>query len=268
MGTVVNQNGNAPIYQVPPPAEYGRTPGGAWDAANNWWQHQGDNDTQQSLVNQGTSFAQQAQSNGAGFTNAKAGVDKTLQDNADSGADGHQNGAINLAQQMATGSQPSQAAYQLQAVLNQATAQQQSLANSARGGAALATAGANAQANTANLQQNAYTQGGLLKSQDMAAGRGMLNSMSTQQRDQDQQNLGMSNQLNQYNAQQSDQYRLGMGQAGVQLGNVQNGQNQSDLAWYQGGAAPIAAQDEAYQQGQRWIYDRNKQWLADQKKDK
>jgi hypothetical protein len=151
---------------------------------------------------------------------------------------------------------------QLQSGLNQASAQQQAMGRSARGGAALATAGSNMQANTANLQQNAYSQGGLLRSKDMALGRGMLGTGLGQQQAQDQQRLGMANQLNQFNADANDRFSLGMGQAGVGLGGAANAQNQTDLAWHQGGMQSVEAQSEAEQQRQRWLSNSRSQAVA------
>ncbi len=237
------------------------------DARDEWWAGQGKNDQQQTWTQSGANYAQEQGALGQD-RGATAQQDRGLANNVYGGAGGHQQGAVGLADQMARGSAPSAAAYQLQAGLNQATDQQSSMARSARGGAALATAGANQQANTAALQQNAFTQGGLLRSRDMAQGRGMLGSMLGQQRDQAGQLLGQGNRLNQDNAQRNDAYALGMGNAGVQLGDVANQQQAQDLQWYQGGMQPVDAQSQADQQHQEWNADAEKQRLAAREEDK
>ncbi len=243
---------------VPLAAQYGRTAGGAVAAGQEWWNRKADNDEQQAIVSGATNYA-----NGqTGERDAQALEDQGLSNQEASGANGHQQGAIGLAGTLARGQQPSQAAMQLQRGLQSASAQQQSLGRSARGGAALATAGANQQANTANLQQNAFTQGGMLRARDMATGRGMLGTALAQQQEQDQNRLGQANQLGQFNADENDRYRLGMGQAAVGLGGVGNSQDQTDLAWHQGGMTSIDAQSEADQQRQKWIADAEKQRRA------
>ncbi len=235
--------------------------GGANKARDQWWQGQGNNDQQQTWTQAGGNFAQEQGQLGQD-RGAVAQQDRGLADNAYSGAGGHQQGATSLADQMARGSAPSAAAYQLQAGLNSATDQQSSMARSARGGAALATAGANQQANTAALQQNAFTQGGLLRSRDMATGRGLLGSQLAQQRDQAGQLMGQGNQLNQFNAKRNDDFSLQMGNAGVAFGDIANQQQAQDLQWYQGGMRPVNAQSEAEQQGQEWKADAEKQRIA------
>src|SRR5258708_33156832 len=109
------------------------------------------------------------------------------------------------------------------------------------------------------MQQNAYQQGGMLRSRDMAMGRGILGSALGEKRQQDQARIGQANELGQANQDMNDKYSLGMGAAGVALGSVGNQQNQQNLNWYQGGMRPIDAQSEAYQQQQRWASDAKKQ---------
>jgi hypothetical protein len=260
---------------MPVAANYGRPAGtiddpggmgGANKARDEWWNRKADNDAQQGMVNGAAGYANQQA--GLGQDRGPMAIeDQALSNQEASGAGGHQQGAIGLAGTLARGQQPSQAAMQLQAGLNQSSAMQQSMAAGARGGAALATAGANMGANTAALQQNAWTQGGLLRSRDMAAGRGMLGTGLGQQQAQDQQRLGQANQLGQFNADLNDKYSLGMGQAGVGLGGAANAQQQTDLAWHQGGMTPVEAQSEAQQQQQRWEGDAERQRVAARKED-
>lgn len=255
---------------VPLQATYGRPAGtqedpggigGSIKARDEWWQGQKRNDADQAGIAGGAGYAQ-GQANLGQERGATAHEDQGLSNNEASGAGGHQQGAIGLAGTLARGSQPSQAALQLQDGLRMASSQQKAMAGSARGGAALATAGANAQANISNLQQNAWTQGGLLRSRDMAAGRGMLGTGLGQQQAQDQARIGQANQMGQYNAEANDKYSLGMGNAAVGLGDVANQQQQQDFQWYQGGMQSVDAQSEADQQRQRWLADAERQKIA------
>lgn len=136
-----------------------------------------------------------------------------------------QNGALQLAREGAMGLAPSQAAYQMQAGLDRSLANQQAIAGGARGGAGIAMASANANASAANLQNQAYTAGGQLAAQEQQAYRQMYGDLANQQRAQDQNRLGMGNQMSQYNAGLNDQYRMGMGQ-------LSNQYSQSGLGWY------------------------------------
>lgn len=235
---------------VPAAARYGRQPGGAEIARDAWWGQMAGNDARQEANTQAQQYAQQQSQTGTG---QQATVDPRLAGNAGSGAGGNQQQAVGLARAMAYGNSPSVAAYQLQAGLDQASRQQQAMSRSARGGAALATAGRDGAANTSNLQQNAFTQGGLLRAQDMAQGRSMYGSMLGQQREQNSALLGMQNEMNQFNAQQQDKYRLGMGQAGLQLGQVGNQTGEQDLSNWQQGMNPVNAQTQAQQQYQQWL---------------
>lgn len=228
---------------------------------NKWWDQKKANDIQQGIVGAGRGYAEKQ----AGLGQSRgptAREDQKLSDQEASGADGHQNGAIGLAGTLARGQQPSQAAMQLQQGLNMATAQQTSMARGARGGAALALAGQNQQANTAALQQNAFTQGGLLRSRDMAAGRGMLGTGLGQQREQDLGRINQANAIGQYNAEANDKYSLGMGGIAVGLGGVGNQQNQQDLGWHQGGMTAVEAQTEAEQQRKEWMGDEESERIA------
>lgn len=255
---------------VPLQATYGRPAGtqedpGGWGGANKardeWWQGQGNNDRDQANVGQGA-YDANTQAQNAHTRGPQAVENQQLANNEASGAGGHQQGAIGMANTLARGTQPSQAAYQLQHGLNQASDQQTAMGRSARGGAAIATAGANAQANQAALQQNAYTQAGILKAQDMSMGRGMLGSQLQQQRDQAGQRLGQANLLGQNNSDRNDKFAIGMGQAAAGLGDVANQQQQQDLQWYQGGMQSVEAQSEADQQRQRWLADEQNRKVA------
>ncbi len=239
-------------------AQYGRNPNGANAARNEWWDQMGNNDADQSAVSGAMGYA-----NGqAGKNYQGANENVGLANNEASGANGHQAGAIGLAGTLARGQAPSAGAYQLQAGLNQGVAQQKSIAQSARGGAAMSVAGANAQANTAALQGNAYTQGGMLRTKDMAAGRGMLTSLTNEQRGQSNQRVGQANEFNQGQQNLADKNALGMGQAAVGFGNVANAQNGQDLQAYNSGMGVVDAQSEAEQQKRLWLANARKQAVS------
>lgn len=240
-----------------PQAQYGRDPNGALKAKGQWMGQMGANDAAQGQAQKGMGWAS-AQSNGAQSRGPTAQENVGQANNEASGANGNQAGAVYLARNLATGNGPSQGAYQLQNSLNQAQDQQAAIARSGRGGASLSTAGDNAQANTAAIQQNGYTQGGILKAQDMAAGRGMYGTLLGQQRDQDNARIGQGNQLSQYNTNANDQYGLGMGNAALGFGGVGNQQDQQDFQNYQQGMNPINAQTEADQQYQAWLANNQK----------
>lgn len=249
---------------VAPNAVYGRQAGGAEKSRDEFWKQETANDGQQAAVQQGMVTADQQANHGVPM---QVTQDPGLAAKAANGAGGNQNEAVSLAGKLAAGNSPSQGAYQLQNGLNQGLAQQMSMGASARGGAALATAGADAGANSAAMQQNAWTAGGMLRSQDMAQGRGMLGSALGQQRDQDNGMIAESNSVNQANATNKDQYQLGMGQAGVALGQVGNAQAGQDFGVHQAGMAPIDAQDTANQQYKRWQADAQNQKVAANTKD-
>ncbi len=244
---------------VPGAARYGRQPGGADAARDEWWAMQQANDGRQQQNLTATQWAQDQARVGTGN---QAQENSQLAGNEASGAGGHQAGATGLARAMAYGMGPSEGAYQLQAGLDQASRMQTAIGRSARGGAAMATAGANQQANTANLQQNAYTNAGLLRAQEMAPGRSMYGQMLGQQREQDQARIGMANEMSQFNAGQKDRYRLGMGQAGLALGQAGMGGQEIDLNYYQQGMNPVNAQTQAQQQYQQWLDSARRQATA------
>lgn len=245
---------------VPVQAEYGGKAGGAERARDEWWGHAAENDANQSLIKGGMGYANLQASQAKDRPGAQE--DAALARNVDGGAGGNQNGAISLAGNLASGNAPSQAAYQLQSGLNQATAQQQAIGQSARGAAGIATAGANQQANTANLQQNAFTQAGLLRSRDMAQGRQLYDAATEQARNQANARLGMANQMGQFNAQQNNNAALGWGNAAVGLGGVSNQLQGQDLNAHNAGMNPIEAQSEADQARKHWLAQAQKQKVA------
>ncbi len=248
------------VIRTPVSADYGRDPAGADIARNEWWDRANQNDPQQAAVESAQTWANK-QSTGAG---ARPGAteDSRLANNVAGGANGNQAGAVGLARSMASGMGPSEAAYQLQSGLDQGLRQQTAIGRSARGGAALATAGANAGYNRATMQQNAFTQGGLLRSRDMAAGAGMYGALAGQQREQATARLGQANEMGQFNAQQNDKYGLQMGQTALGLGEVANQHSQLDLGDYQQGMNPINAQTQARQGQKGWNVANQKTAIA------
>lgn len=229
--------------------------------ANEGFARTSQNDAQEGQVNSGTAWAN-GQAAGAQNRGPQAVEDRTLANREASGADGNQAGAMQLARQMAMGQAPSEAAYQLQAGLDRGIGQQQAMGRSARGAAALSTAGANSQANQATMQQNAYTQGGLLRSKDMAAGRGMYATLSGQQREQDLNRLGAGNEMGQFNAKLNDAYGMQMGNAAIGLGEAGNALNGRDLNNFERGTRAIGAQDQANQQSKLWELQKRQQEQA------
>lgn len=244
---------------TPGPAQYGQTTdygkfGKGVAGASAEAENQGHfNDSAQGAVAGATGYAQDAAANGTGFTGGEQNAGDANQQA--SGANGNQAGAIELARRMAAGNSPSAGAIQLQRGLNQGSAQQTAMAAGARGSAGIATAQGNAAANTSNMQQNAFTGAGMLRSQDMATGRGLYASLTNDQRGQDQAATAEANRVGMANAKASDDYRLGMGNAAVGFGAVANGQNQNDLSNFQRGMAPVYGQDEMNQQGKEWLYE-------------
>lgn len=148
---------------------------------------------------------------------------------------GDQSGAMQLAREAAMGMAPSQAAYQLQAGLDRGLAQQSAMAGGARGSAGLAMASANQAAAGANMQNQAFTEAGRLRAQEMGDARQLYGGLAGQQRDQDMQRLQMGNQMSQFNAGLNDQYRLGMAGAANQAA-------QGGLGWYQASQNPYNQQ--------------------------
>lgn len=238
--------------QIAPAASYGRQiqPNQLRDEA---WAHQADNDKQQQQSQSNSGYAQGAAQNGTGF---QGGAESQgLANNEANTRNGYQNSAMGMARSLANGNMPSQGAYQLQEGLNQAQQQQRSIAAGARGSAAIANSGADSLATSSNLQQNAYTQGGILKAQDMATGRGLYGSLSSQQADQDQQRLGQGNAMSQFNAQQKDKYTTGMAGMATGYGQLNNAQEQQDQGWNDIGMHPVDAQAQMDQEHQRWLQE-------------
>lgn len=225
---------------------FGRDPDGAQKAMDDARGHMGDQAAQGAIVGDARYYARNF-----GPGQVQQGMQSgNLRGREAGGAGGHQDGAIGLAGTMALGRGPSVGAMQLQRGLNQASDQQQALARSARGGAAIATAGANAQANTAALQQNAWSQAGALRAQEMAAGRNMYGTGLGQQQDQNGQRIGQGNDLQQFNSGQRDSTTLGMNGAAVGLGNVGIGTDKINKGYYDIGMQPVNALNDSQQAGQ------------------
>ncbi len=241
-------------------ADYGRKFDGAGAARDETWDQMHANDGLESTINSGRLSADKFSSaapyrnpvtENNGYANQVAG-----------GANGNQQGAIGLARSLAGGRGPSEAAYQLQSGLDQGLRQQTSIGRSARGGAALATAGSNAGYNRGAMQQNAFTQGGLLRSRDMAQGAGLYGTLAGQQRDQANARLGQATQLNQFNQTANDAYGLQMGGAQVGLGQVGMQASAADQSTYHKGMSPVIAQTNANQQVQGYSADDQNQAIA------
>ncbi len=250
--------GNKIHISTPQAALYGGVPGGANAATDEALARTGSNDAAQIAIDNGVTYQQNQARNGRN----PAQMDAAAANNQASGAGGNQAGAIELARRQAMGAAPSAAAYQMQAGLNQASAQQRAMAAGARGSAALATAGANRNANISNLQQNAFSGAGMLRSREMAEGRGLYGSATNQQRGQDQQMLGMANDFGTANVGAQDSYKLGMGNAAVGLGGVQNAQQGRDFTNERNAWDAIYAQDDANQDRQNWLANNRKQAVA------
>lgn len=165
-----------------------------------WGKHYGDQG--QDLYNQAFTGGNQAQEN-------PYLVDRFNQ------AGANQQDAMALARAAALGEAPSEAQYMMQQGLNNAVAGQQSQMASARGAAALANAQGNAAGNMAALQNQAAMQGGQLRAQEMANARGMFGGFANQYTQDQLARLGMANQMAMGNAQNANNYTMGMlGQAG------------------------------------------------------
>lgn len=183
----------------------------------------------------GQAFARKEAGYAAGQMQGKRGPqafeNQDLADRESMGRYGDQNGALQLSREAAMGMAPSAAAYQMQAGLDRGLASQQAMQGSARGAAGIALAGGNAAANTANLQNQAFTQAGELRANEMAQGRSQYGGLAGQQRDQDLQRLGQGSQMSQYNAGLNDQYKMGMGQLGVGYAGAANQYGQQAQGW-------------------------------------
>ncbi len=255
----INQTGFAGPAQYGGPEQAG---GGAAGAVATGLARTGENDANTGQMNKGmadaNSLAGSAQTRGP-----QAVQNAGDAQNAAGGANGNQAGAIELARRQAMGQAPSAGAYQLQAGLNQASAQQSAMAAGARGSSALATGQNNAAANISNMQQQAYTGAGMLRSQDMAAGRGLYNSLTNAARDQAGQKLGEANNMGLTNQQMNDNFGLGMGNAAVGFGGVSNGFNGEDLQNTQTALVPQDAQDDANQAYQEQLAANEKQRVGE-----
>ena len=176
---------------------------------------------------------------------------QALSDREAMASGGDMSGALQLAREGAMGMAPSAAAYQMQQGLNDATATQSAIAGSARGSAALANAQGNSAANVANLQQNAFSEGGRLRAAEMQNYANLYGGLAGQNVNQAQNRMQMGNQMSQYNAGLNDQYRLGMGGLGVQYGQLGNELEKTNQGYFgQGvGIAGKAADLEAQHQG-------------------
>jgi hypothetical protein len=155
-----------------------------------------------------------------------------------------QGNAVALAAGAANGTAPSAAQGQLQSGLNQAIAQQQSLAGSARGSAGIALAANNQGGNVANLSQNAVNQSAILRANEMAQARDLYGNLANQQTTQAGNRLNLSNQNNQFNAQLNDQYKIGMSNVSNAYGQTGLGYNNSFNAGQQQRADVYNAQQD------------------------
>jgi hypothetical protein len=149
-----------------------------------------------------------------------------LSDNEATSRGYHQEGALNLALQGALGQQPSEAAYQLQSGLDKSLAQQQAMAGSARGQGALANAWGGMGANQAALQNQAFTEAGRLRAQEIAGYSNLYGNLAGQQRQQDQSRLNMGNEMSQFNAANNTSRQLG-------FLNASNAHRASGVGYYQ-----------------------------------
>lgn len=246
-----------------PPAQYGGKAGGAAEARDEGLDRVGYNDAEQKAVQGGANYANGQAANGR----PGADQDAAAVANQASGANGNQAGAIELARRQAMGVTPGAGVMSLQRNLQAGSQQQSALAAGARGSAAIATGQQNAAANTSNMQQNAFSGAGMMRSQDMAAGRGLYGSLTGQARAQDQSALGEANQFGQAKAKAADDYQLGMGKAAVGLGQVGNAQNNQDFINSRNAFDATYADDDAKQDGQTWVSAKRKQAVAANQED-
>lgn len=136
---------------------------------------------------------------------------------------GYQQDAIGMMRDAAMGNRPSVAQMQMQQGLDQAMRQQQSMAASARGPAALAMAQYGAAQNSGAAAQDIAAQTSMLRAQEMANALGQYGQMGTSIRGQDEQRAMTQAELEARQRQLNDQYQLGLiGQANqANLGNLQ-----------------------------------------------
>jgi hypothetical protein len=245
---------------------YNNSSTGAVDARNKGLDRLGANDADSGAMDAGQDAARKAAAEAA-TRGPQVTQDAGIAGQVANGANGNRAGAIELARQQAMGMAPSQGAYQLQAGLDLGSQQQAAQARGARGSAALATGTANANANVSNLQQNAFTGAGMLRSQDMANGRGMYNTLTGQARDQSGQVLGEANNVGVTNQQMNDNHGLNMGNASVGLGGVSNGFNGEDFGNANEAFGFTTAQDDANQALQEQKFGVRKQADAANERD-
>jgi hypothetical protein len=134
----------------------------------------------------------------------------------------YQQAGLDLTTQAAMGLAPSEAAYQMQRGLDQASAAQNSMQGSARGAAAIANAQGNATSNIAGLQQGVFTDAGQLRAQEMAQARGMMGTQSQALRGMDQGRLNSSNEFGLANRSMGNQQQLGLLAASQGYGGLDN----------------------------------------------
>lgn len=225
-GNVGKNNFQATPYQVQP-MNWGGGPGGA-----EHWSKMGLDNLDNAGAARNWAMGQAQQDRGP-----QALEDQTLSNREADARYGDQNGALQLAREAAMGNAPSEAAYMMQRGLDSAVAGQQSAAGSARGAAAMAQAQSNAAANTANLQNQAFTQAGQLRANEMAQARGQYGGLAGQQREQDLQRLGMGNDMANKNADRNDAYK------GMMMGGANAFGNQA-MGWYNGAQNPYNKQAE------------------------
>lgn len=155
----------------------------------------------------------------------------------------YQFNSMNLAKDAAMGNAPSAAQYMMQSGLNQGIANQQAMAGGARGAGGLALAGGNMAGNAAAMQGQAYNQAGQMRAQEMAQARGQYGDMTNQMRASDstfgnqvdranQFNAGQVNDVENRNKDRDVNFRQGMGQTGVQYGNLANQNLQTGMHPY------------------------------------
>ncbi len=234
--------------------------GGATGAAQEWENLNAKNAYAKNGLGAGADIA-------ANSSGSRVNEDPGLSNQFAGGANGNVSGATGLARSMAEGQMPSAAAYQLQAGLNQGLAQQQSIGNSARGGAALATAQSNAQNNSAAMQQNAYSAAGQLRAQEMATGRGLYASLTDQTRGLSNDRLTQANDVTAGNGARADNFNLNMGGAAVGIGQVENRFNGQELNNDIRGHAPSVANDDAEEDYRVYLANKEANRVRDNKED-
>jgi hypothetical protein len=133
-------------------------------------------------------------------------LDNTLGDQSR----GSQADALAMMREAAMGNVPSVAQLQMKSGMDEGLRNQQALAASARGPAALAMAQYGAGANTAGIQQATNAQAGQLRAQEMAQALGQYGGMGSTMRGMDEGRAVTQAELNARQRAQNDQYQLGM----------------------------------------------------------